>query len=173
MAEDRELFKQAMARIGLACPRSQLVSSVEEARACLDEIGFPAILRPSFTLGGSGGGIAYNRGEFDRMVQFGLDQSPVHSILIEESVLGWKEFELEVVRDAKDNAVIVCSIENLDPMGVHTGDSITVAPAMTLDRQGVPAHARRLDRDHARDRRDHRRLATCSSRSIRRPGGCS
>ena len=132
MAEDRELFKQAMARIGLSCPRSKLVTSVEEARACLDDIGFPAILRPSFTLGGSGGGIAYNRGELDRMVQFGLDQSPVHSILIEESVLGWKEFELEVVRDSKDNAVIVCSIENLDPMGVHTGDSITVAPAMTL-----------------------------------------
>ncbi|MGE0548064.1 MAG: carbamoyl-phosphate synthase large subunit [Kofleriaceae bacterium] len=132
MAEDRELFKHAMARIGLSCPKSRLVASVEEARACLDDIGFPAILRPSFTLGGSGGGIAYNRGEFDRMVQFGLDQSPVHSILIEQSVLGWKEFELEVVRDAKDNAVIVCSIENLDPMGVHTGDSITVAPAMTL-----------------------------------------
>ncbi len=132
MAEDRELFKQAMARIGLSCPRSRLVTSVAEARACIDEIGFPAILRPSFTMGGSGGGIAYNRGEYDRMVQFGLDQSPVHSILIEESVLGWKEFELEVVRDAKDNAVIVCSIENLDPMGVHTGDSITVAPAMTL-----------------------------------------
>jgi len=132
MAEDRELFKQAMARIGLACPRSRLVTSVEEARAVIDEIGFPAILRPSFTLGGSGGGIAYNRPDFDRMVQFGLDQSPVHSILVEESVLGWKEFELEVVRDAKDNAVIVCSIENLDPMGVHTGDSITVAPAMTL-----------------------------------------
>ncbi|HEY0479728.1 MAG TPA: carbamoyl-phosphate synthase large subunit [Kofleriaceae bacterium] len=132
MAEDRELFKQAMARIGLACPRSRLVHSVAEARACVDEIGFPAILRPSFTMGGSGGGIAYNRAELDRMVQFGLDQSPVHSILIEESVLGWKEFELEVVRDAKDNAVIVCSIENVDPMGVHTGDSITVAPAMTL-----------------------------------------
>src|SRR5262245_52422539 len=127
MAEDRELFKQAMARIGLSCPRSRLVHSVTEARACVDEIGFPVILRPSFTLGGSGGGIAYNRGELDRMVQFGLDQSPVHSMLIEESVLGWKEFELEVVRDAKDNAVIVCSIENLDPMGVHTGDSITVA----------------------------------------------
>jgi len=132
MAEDRELFKQAMARIGLACPRSRLVHSVAEARSCVDEIGFPAILRPSFTMGGSGGGIAYNRAELDRMVQFGLDQSPVHSILIEESVLGWKEFELEVVRDAKDNAVIVCSIENVDPMGVHTGDSITVAPAMTL-----------------------------------------
>src|SRR5690242_2153683 len=132
MAEDRQLFKQAMARIGLSCPRSRLVTSVAEARACIDEIGFPAILRPSFTLGGSGGGIAYNKPDFDRMVQFGLDQSPVHSILDEESVLGWKEFELEVVRDAKDNAVIVCSIENLDPMGVHTGDSITVAPAMTL-----------------------------------------
>ncbi|CAN5301962.1 carbamoyl-phosphate synthase large subunit [soil metagenome] len=138
MAEDRELFKQAMARIGLSCPRSALVTSVEEARACLDEIGFPAILRPSFTLGGSGGGIAYNRGEFDRMVQFGLDMSPVHSMLIEESVLGWKEFELEVVRDSKDNAVIVCSIENLDPMGVHTGDSITVAPAMTLTDKESP-----------------------------------
>jgi carbamoyl-phosphate synthase large subunit len=132
MAEDRELFKQAMARIGLSCPRSQLVTSLEQARSAIDEIGFPAILRPSFTLGGSGGGIAYNRAELDRMVQFGLDQSPVRSILIEESVLGWKEFELEVVRDTKDNAVIVCSIENLDPMGVHTGDSITVAPAMTL-----------------------------------------
>ncbi|HWO18652.1 MAG TPA: carbamoyl-phosphate synthase large subunit [Kofleriaceae bacterium] len=132
MAEDRELFKQAMARIGLSCPRSRLVSSVAEARAAVDEIGFPTILRPSFTLGGSGGGIAYNRSELDRMVQFGLDQSPVHSILIEESVLGWKEYELEVVRDTKDNAVIICSIENLDPMGVHTGDSITVAPAMTL-----------------------------------------
>ncbi len=132
MAEDRELFKQAMARIGLQCPRSRLVASVEEARGVIDEIGFPAILRPSFTMGGSGGGIAYNRPDFDRMVQFGLDQSPVHSILVEESVIGWKEFELEVVRDAKDNAVIVCSIENLDPMGVHTGDSITVAPAMTL-----------------------------------------
>jgi carbamoyl-phosphate synthase large subunit len=132
MAEDRELFKQAMARIGLACPKSRLVHSVEDARQVIDEIGFPAILRPSFTLGGSGGGIAYNKPDFDRMVQFGLDVSPVHSILVEESVLGWKEFELEVVRDAKDNAVIVCSIENLDPMGVHTGDSITVAPAMTL-----------------------------------------
>src|SRR5689334_4575794 len=132
MVEDRELFKHAMARIGLQCPKSRLVSSVEEARAIIDEIGFPAILRPSFTMGGSGGGIAYNKPDFDRMVQFALDQSPVHSVLVEESVLGWKEFELEVVRDRKDNAVIVCSIENLDPMGVHTGDSITVAPAMTL-----------------------------------------
>jgi carbamoyl-phosphate synthase large subunit len=132
MAEDRELFKQAMERIGLACPKSVMVTSVEQARGIVDEIGFPAILRPSFTMGGSGGGIAYNKPEFDRMVQFALDMSPVHSVLVEESVLGWKEFELEVVRDKADNAVIVCSIENLDPMGVHTGDSITVAPAMTL-----------------------------------------
>ena len=132
MAEDRELFKQAMARIGLACPKSLVVASVEEARAAIDDIGFPAILRPSFTLGGSGGGIAYNARELDRMVQFALDMSPVHQVLLEESVLGWKEFELEVVRDTKDNAIIICSIENLDPMGVHTGDSITVAPAMTL-----------------------------------------
>ena len=132
MAEDRELFKQAMGRIGLASPRSRIVGSVDEARACVDEIGFPAILRPSFTLGGSGGGIAYNMRELDRMVQFAIDQSPVHQVLLEESVLGWKEFELEVMRDAKDNCVIVCSIENVDPMGVHTGDSITVAPAMTL-----------------------------------------
>src|SRR5688572_5232747 len=132
MAEDRELFKQAMARIGLACPQSQIVGSVAEARACVEQIGFPAILRPSFTLGGSGGGIAYNLRELDRMVQFAIDQSPVHQVLIEESVLGWKEYELEVVRDHKDNTIIICSIENLDPMGVHTGDSITVAPAMTL-----------------------------------------
>ncbi len=132
MAEDRELFKQAMARIGLSCPRSTLVSSVAEAREAIDDIGFPAILRPSFTLGGSGGGIAYNARELDRMVQFAIDVSPVHQVLLEESVLGWKEYELEVIRDAKDNAVIICSIENLDPMGVHTGDSITVAPAMTL-----------------------------------------
>ncbi|HUQ02895.1 MAG TPA: carbamoyl-phosphate synthase large subunit [Kofleriaceae bacterium] len=132
MAEDRELFKQAMARIGLSCPKSTLVSSVAEAREAIDEIGFPAILRPSFTLGGSGGGIAYNARELDRMVQFAIDVSPVHQVLLEQSVLGWKEYELEVVRDAKDNAVIICSIENLDPMGVHTGDSITVAPAMTL-----------------------------------------
>jgi len=132
MAEDRELFKQAMERIGLSCPKSYMVGSVDEARAVIDEIGYPAILRPSFTLGGSGGGIAYNARELDRMVQFALDQSPVHTVLVEQSVLGWKEYELEVVRDSKDNAIIICSIENLDPMGVHTGDSITIAPAMTL-----------------------------------------
>ncbi|MBV9495405.1 MAG: carbamoyl phosphate synthase large subunit, partial [Acidobacteria bacterium] len=124
-AEDRQLFKECMTRIGVDVPQSGYAGSVEEAEQTAVRIGYPLVIRPSFTLGGSGGGIAYNRGELDRMVQFGLDQSPAHSILIEESVLGWKEFELEVVRDAKDNAVIVCSIENLDPMGVHTGDSIT------------------------------------------------
>ncbi|MCG8420673.1 MAG: carbamoyl-phosphate synthase large subunit [Proteobacteria bacterium] len=131
-AEDRDLFKQAMEKIGLACCRSVHVSSLIEARECIDEIGFPAILRPSFTLGGSGGAIAYNAREYDEMVQWGLAQSPVHQLLIEQSVLGWKEYELEVMRDCADNVVIICSIENFDPMGVHTGDSITVAPAQTL-----------------------------------------
>ncbi len=131
-AEDRELFKQAMAEIGLESARSGLAHSLDEARKIRDEIGLPCVLRPSFTLGGSGGGIAYNREEFDRMVAYGIELSPVHSILVEESVIGWKEFEMEVMRDCADNAVIVCSIENFDPMGVHTGDSITVAPAQTL-----------------------------------------
>src|SRR5262245_35192424 len=131
-AEDREKFKQAMARIGLGCPRSSLAHSMEEALRIQPEIGFPAVIRPSFTLGGSGGGIAYNREEFVAICERGLDASPTHELLIEESVIGWKEFEMEVVRDRKDNCIIVCSIENLDPMGVHTGDSITVAPAMTL-----------------------------------------
>ena len=132
MAEDRDLFKQAMARIGLASARSGMARNLEEARGVRDEVGLPCVLRPSFTLGGTGGGIAYNREEFDRMVAVGLELSPTHSVLIEESLIGWKEFEMEVMRDSADNAVIVCSIENLDPMGVHTGDSITVAPAQTL-----------------------------------------
>ncbi len=131
-AEDRALFKDAMAKIGLESARSGLAHNLDEARKVRDEIGLPCVLRPSFTLGGSGGGIAYNREEFDRMVAYGLELSPVGSILIEESLIGWKEFEMEVMRDCKDNAVIVCSIENFDPMGVHTGDSITVAPAQTL-----------------------------------------
>jgi carbamoyl-phosphate synthase large subunit len=131
-AEDREKFKQAMARIGLACPRSMLAHSMEDALKIQPDIGFPAVIRPSFTLGGSGGGIAYNREEFVAICERGLDASPTHELLIEESVIGWKEFEMEVVRDRKDNCIIVCSIENLDPMGVHTGDSITVAPAQTL-----------------------------------------
>jgi carbamoyl-phosphate synthase large subunit len=131
-AEDREKFKQAMTAIGLDTPPSAYVASLEEARAAVERIGFPAILRPSFTMGGAGGAIAYNAREFDRLVLWGLDQSPVGQILIEQSLLGWKEFELEVMRDQADNVVIICSIENFDPMGVHTGDSITVAPALTL-----------------------------------------
>src|SRR5437899_2460872 len=131
-AEDREKFKQAMARIGLACPRSTLAHSLEEALQVQAAIGFPAVIRPSFTLGGSGGGIAYNREEFVAICERGLEASPTRELLIEESVIGWKEFEMEVVRDRKDNCIIVCSIENVDPMGVHTGDSITVAPAQTL-----------------------------------------
>lgn len=132
MAEDRALFKQAMERIGLKSCRSAHVGSLEQARACLPDIGFPAILRPSFTMGGAGGAIAYNRREYDDLVNWGLSQSPTRQILIEQSVLGWKEYELEVMRDCADNVVIICSIENFDAMGVHTGDSITVAPAQTL-----------------------------------------
>ncbi len=131
-AEDRQLFKEAMQRIGVELPRSGYARSMAEANRIVEEIGFPAILRPSFTLGGTGGGIAYNRDELEAMVWQGLKASPTSTILIEESVLGWKEYELEVVRDSKDNVIIVCAIENLDPMGVHTGDSITVAPAQTL-----------------------------------------
>jgi carbamoyl-phosphate synthase large subunit len=131
-AEDRSLFKAAMEKIGLSCPRSEVAHSVEEARAVASRTGFPAILRPSFTLGGSGGGIARDKSELDAKVAWALAQSPTHEVLIEESVLGWKEFELEVMRDRADNFIVVCSIENIDPMGVHTGDSITVAPAMTL-----------------------------------------
>ncbi|MBP6773006.1 MAG: carbamoyl-phosphate synthase large subunit [Gemmatimonadaceae bacterium] len=132
VAEDRKLFADAMERIGLTCAAGRTVTSLEEALEGVEETGFPAIIRPSFTLGGTGGGIAYNREEFETMVRRGLDLSPVHSVLIERSLLGWKEYELEVMRDCADNVVIICSIENLDPMGVHTGDSITVAPAMTL-----------------------------------------
>jgi carbamoyl-phosphate synthase large subunit len=132
MAEDRELFRNAMRDIGLACPRSSIARSLDEALTIQSALGFPCVIRPSFTLGGSGGGIAYNREEFEAIVARALDASPTHETLIEESVLGWKEFEMEVVRDRADNCIIVCSIENLDPMGVHTGDSITVAPAQTL-----------------------------------------
>ncbi|MDY6943748.1 MAG: carbamoyl-phosphate synthase large subunit [Pseudomonadota bacterium] len=132
MAEDRDRFRIAMGEIGLATPRSVVAHSMEEASQVQPQVGFPTIIRPSFTLGGSGGGIAYNREEFVEIVERGLDLSPTNEVLLEESVLGWKEFEMEVVRDKKDNCIIVCSIENLDPMGVHTGDSITVAPAQTL-----------------------------------------
>jgi carbamoyl-phosphate synthase large subunit len=132
MAEDRELFRDAMREIGLETPKSRMARTLEEGLAAVVEVGYPVVIRPSFTLGGSGGGIAYNREEFEDMVVRGLDASPTGEVLLEESVLGWKEFEMEVVRDRLDNCIIVCSIENFDPMGVHTGDSITVAPAQTL-----------------------------------------
>jgi carbamoyl-phosphate synthase large subunit len=132
MAEDRELFRVAMGEIGLDCPKAEVVRTFEHALEAQLNVGYPTIIRPSFTLGGSGGGIAYNREEFEEIVKRGLELSPVNEVLIEESVLGWKEFEMEVVRDTADNCIIVCAIENLDPMGVHTGDSITVAPAQTL-----------------------------------------
>src|SRR5882672_3067825 len=132
MAEDRGLFGEAMKRIGLAVPPGGIATTLDEAFDILETTAFPAIIRPAFTLGGTGGGIAYNRQEFEEIIRRGLDLSPVTQVLVERSVIGWKEFELEVMRDGADNVVIVCSIENIDPMGVHTGDSITVAPAMTL-----------------------------------------
>ena len=131
-AEDRELFRQAMANIGLETPRSAVVASLEEAAAALETVGLPAIIRPSFTLAGTGGGIAYNREDYLDIVKTGIEASPVREVLVEESVAGWKEFEMEVVRDRADNCIIICSIENVDPMGIHTGDSVTVAPALTL-----------------------------------------
>jgi len=132
MAEDRDLFRKAMAEIGLECPQAEIAHTLEEAFEKQANVGYPTIIRPSFTMGGSGGGIAYNREEFESIVTHGLEMSPTTEVLLEESVLGWKEFEMEVVRDCNDNCIIVCSIENFDPMGVHTGDSITVAPAQTL-----------------------------------------
>ena len=132
MAEDRKLFREAMDRIGLENPKATIVNSMDEAMAAIDYVGLPAIIRPAFTLGGTGGGVAYNREDYERICKTGLDASPVSQILVDESLLGWKEFEMEVVRDKADNCIIVCSIENIDPMGVHTGDSITVAPALTL-----------------------------------------
>jgi carbamoyl-phosphate synthase large subunit len=132
LAEDRHEFAMAMQRIGLAVPRGRTVGSLQEGLSIVEEVGYPAIIRPSYTLGGTGGGVAYNREEYETKLNRGLDLSPVHTALVEQSVIGWKEFELEVMRDGRDNVVIVCSIENFDPMGVHTGDSITVAPAMTL-----------------------------------------
>ena len=132
MAEDRKLFREAMDRLGLENPRAIITETMEECMEALDDIGLPAIIRPAYTLGGTGGGVAYNREDYEHFCKTGLDASPVSQILIDESLLGWKEFEMEVVRDTADNAIIVCSIENIDPMGVHTGDSITVAPALTL-----------------------------------------
>ncbi|WP_428544635.1 carbamoyl-phosphate synthase large subunit [Profundibacter sp.] len=132
MAEDRKLFREAMDRLGLENPRATIAENMDQCMTALEDIGLPAIIRPAFTLGGTGGGVAYNRDDFIHFCQTGLDASPVNQILIDESLLGWKEYEMEVVRDTADNAIIVCSIENIDPMGVHTGDSITVAPALTL-----------------------------------------
>ncbi|MCA1925610.1 MAG: carbamoyl phosphate synthase large subunit, partial [Thiobacillus sp.] len=131
-AEDREKFKAAMTKLGLGSARSSIAHSMEEALQVQAVLGFPTIIRPSFTMGGSGGGIAYNKDEFVAICERGLEASPTHELLIEESLLGWKEYEMEVVRDRKDNCIVICSIENFDPMGVHTGDSITVAPAQTL-----------------------------------------
>jgi len=131
-AEDRELFQEAMTKIGLESPRGRIAHSMDEAWEILEETGLPAIIRPSFTLGGTGGGVAYNRDEFEEIVRRGIDASPTSEVLVEESIIGWKEYEMEVVRDRADNCIIICSIENVDPMGVHTGDSITVAPALTL-----------------------------------------
>src|SRR5271167_3341296 len=131
-AEDRLLFKDAMTSIGLDVPKSTLVNNLKDGLDFSGKIGFPVILRPSFTLGGTGGGIAYNREELLELLACGLDLSPVHEVLLEESILGWKEYELELMRDLADNVIVICSIENFDPMGVHTGDSITVAPAQTL-----------------------------------------
>src|SRR5436190_3664097 len=132
VAEDRQLFKDAMREIGLEVPQSGVARSLQEAIELAKTLGFPLVIRPSFTLGGVGGGIAYNIEEFRDLAERGIELSPVHEILVEESVIGWKEFELEVMRDVADNFVVICSIENIDPMGVHTGDSITVAPILTL-----------------------------------------
>ncbi|HVV98764.1 MAG TPA: carbamoyl phosphate synthase large subunit, partial [Planctomycetaceae bacterium] len=131
-AEGRESFKQAMLKIGLDVAKSYTVHTIEEARTAVKELGLPIVIRASYTLGGTGGGIAYNRDEFEAMVRKGIALSPVGEVLLEESIIGWKEFEMEVMRDVADNVVIICAIENFDPMGVHTGDSITVAPAQTL-----------------------------------------
>ena len=132
VAEDRRLFRAAMEELGLEVPRSGFANNLKEAASIIDDIGLPAVIRPSYTLGGTGGGLAFNSEEFEEIATRGLQLSPIHEILVEESIIGWKEFELEVMRDLNDNVVVICSIENFDPMGVHTGDSITVAPAQTL-----------------------------------------
>ena len=169
-AEDRDVFRQAMWKIGLRVPESGIATGLEEARDLAEKIGFPVIIRPSFTLGGTGGGVAYNREELERLVTSGLDASMIHQIMLEESVLGWKEYELEVMRDLKDNVVIICSIENFDPMGVHTGDSITVAPAQTLTDKEYQQHAGRLPGHHPGDRGGDRRLQHPVCRAPPEPG---
>ena len=152
MAEDREKFSEAMDRIGLAVPHGGFAHSMDEAMEIVAGIGFPAIIRPSFTLGGTGGGIAYNRAEFEAKAAKGLDASPITEILIDRSVIGWKEYELEVVRDGADNVIIICAIENLDPMGVHTGRLRDGGTRADAHRRRVSGHAGRRDRHHPRDR---------------------
>ncbi len=166
-AEDRGRFREAMTRIGLETPRSMQIKNLPDALRALDDIGLPAIIRPSFTMGGTGGGIAYTKAEFIEIVERGIDASPTDEVLIEESVLGWKEFEMEVVRDKKDNCIIICSIENLDPMGVHTGRFHHGGAGADADGQGIPDHARRLAGGAARDRGRDRRL----QRAVRRQSG--
>src|SRR5690554_676698 len=163
MAEDRELFRDAMRDIGLECPKAEVARTFEQAVEIQATVGYPTIIRPSFTLGGTGGGVAYNREEFEEIVKRGLELSPTSEVLVEESVLGWKEFEMEVVRDSADNCIIVCSIENLDPMGVHTGDSITeIGPRSRL---AAPAAA------SPTTARSSRR-SCAAAWSCRRPGRC-
>ncbi len=162
-AEGRESFKEAMVKVGMDVPESATIHTLEEAREAVKKIGLPAIIRASYTLGGTGGGIAYNKEEFDAKVSSGLALSPVSEVLLEESIIGWKEYEMEVMRDRADNVVIICAIENFDPMGVHTGDSITVAPAQTLTDKEYQRDAGRHDCLHERDWRRNWRV----ERSIR------
>jgi len=170
VAEDRLWFKDACRKVGLEVPASALVNNVADALRLADQLGYPVVIRPSFTLGGTGGSIAYNREEFAEAIARALDTSPVHEALVEESVLGWKEFELEVMRDNRDNFVVVCSIENFDPMGVHTGDSITVAPAQTLTDMSTSVCETPPRRSFAKSAW-RRAVRTFSSRSSRRRGG--
>lgn len=156
-AEDRAALKKRWKNL-LSCPKSFVCHTMNEALAAQEQVGFPTLIRPSFTMGGSGGGIAYNKDEFLAICERGFDASPTHELLIEQSVLGWKEYEMEVVRDKADNCIIICSIENFDPMGVHTGDSITVALSANADGQGIPNHAQRFVGGIARNRRGHGRL---------------
>ena len=185
MAEDRKLFREAMDRIGLENPKATIIAApklpsgkydiaagVREAIEAIEYVGLPAIIRPAFTLGGTGGGVAYNRDDYEAIVKSGLEASPVAQVLVDQSLLGWKEYEMEVVRDKADNAIIVCSIENVDPMGVHTGDSHHRRPGADADRQGIPDHAQRQHRRAARDRGRNRRLQRpMGDQPRRRPHG--
>ena len=168
-AEDRALFKEALEKVGLSCPRSEVAKSVEDARRIAGTLGYPLVLRPSFTLGGTGGGIVRTPSELDAKVAFAIASSPAGEVLVEESLIGWKEFEHEVVRDAADNFITVCTMENIDPMGIHTGDSIIVAPADDPDRSRIPAPPRRCAIQSMRPLGVERAARTSSSRSTRGP----